>query len=182
MSGVAKFLLWLIGVPLACYIIFDSDLVYISGYKPFRGKKFSSAAWKGTDSDSKNNLVWNESYRCGMYTDLVNNHIKKGMTLTQIEELVGQTNLIQYCIYKDIKCMAYSMGTCYAGYGVAHGWLEVCFDKSHKVVSAGRSVNNSEYGKEVCNENLISCYLKGCHCYFAKSKKWEDCPFEIQRW
>jgi hypothetical protein len=121
-----------------------------------------------------------------MYTDLVKNHIKKAMTLAEVEELVGTTDLVKYCMHKDIKCMKYSMGTCYSGYTMAHGWLVVCFDKSYKVVSVGRSGNSNEYETWTCDKHLISCGPKSCICCFKERilqyQVAVDCPFHLDRW
>jgi hypothetical protein len=109
------------------------------------------------------------------------------MTLAEVENLLGETELVSYCMDKEIKCLTYSMGTCYGdSWGLSHGWFEVCFDKVLKVVSTGRSGNNSEYVEEICDKNYISCGLKSCSCHFKESilpyQQYIDCPFDIDRW
>ena len=45
--------------------------------------------------------------RCSMYDDLIKNHLKTGMTLEEVEKMIGKTPMVGYCKGDQAKCLKY---------------------------------------------------------------------------
>lgn len=94
--------------------------------------KFYSISWQAAEkygNTCKCRLLKNYD-RCGMYNDLVNNHLKKGMTEQQVIGLLGKPfyKVIYSTWYKDKNCLRYELGYCWPSVPVPNILL-ICFNK-----------------------------------------------------
>jgi hypothetical protein len=170
----------LIGAILLSLFLFMSYCSYEVGYKPYRGKKFSKEAWQKADK------IYKKSYGisglCSMYNDIVTNHLKKGMKLKEVEDLLGDDGLKYYCVgNKKIKCLYYSLGLCYASaWTRAGGTLTICFNEKHEVVDFGK---DTAMNKKYCSKGEIYCEGRPkCKCYVKDKLNGEECDFEVDKW
>jgi hypothetical protein len=110
MINVIKRFLWLIfkmatGTVIILLLLFLWYVGYCSwaACKPLMKKKFNSEEWKSAFGGTLEN-------RCGMYHDLTRNHLRKGMTIKQVEELLGEEYRWRYSKDGKVKCVSYVMG------------------------------------------------------------------------
>jgi hypothetical protein len=186
LKKIGKGLAWIIGV--MAVVIFVGwqcwEWYYYRTY--YASQKFDQEKWKETKKRWKNETLSDVLYgtinRCKMYDDLVKNHLKKGMTLKEVEELLGEEKPDVYCVDKKIKCSTYHMGTCYAS---ALTWssdfLEICFNDKEKVIGFGRE----GFYEDVCENKFFWCPSDEEKCkYFMKKDQamGEKCTFEVNRW
>lgn len=173
-----KFLIWSLTIVVILFA-FDQVMRYSHYKEYYSGKKFSKEAWIEADKKYK------ESYgicgQCAMYHDLVTNHLKKGMTLREIEDLLGDDGLKYYCLgNKKIKCVSYSLGLCYADWAPSFGDVVICFDERHNAIDFGRA---RDLNKKYCSKGKIYCEGKPkCECYIKDKLNGEECDSEVERW
>ena len=111
-----------------------------------------------------------KSYRCGMYNDLTKNHLKKGMKLKEVTDILGDYRLVYYCTNKKAKCIAYALGSCLNGvlnkslmvvyFGhYDRQYMYVCFDGNEELISSGKSFGEKIYPYLVCEgkDNTVAC-------------------------
>lgn len=116
-----------------------------------------------------------------MYSDLVKNHLKKGMHLDDVEKLLGKTDYISYCMDKKNKCHVYTLGICYIdSFGMSHGNLVICFDEKSKLVKSGKKYLDREF----CDYRALYYGSDGNpRCYTKKDQfNEEKCPVKIDPW
>jgi len=120
-----------------------------------------------------------KSYRCSMYNDLTNNHLKKGMKLKEVTDMFGDEgmDLLYYCTNKKAKCIAYALGSClngvlnkslivkYFGY-YDRQYMYVCFDGNEELISSGKSFGDNKYPYLVCEgkDNTVACGKYSGNC------------------
>lgn len=108
-------------------------------------------------------------YRCGMYNDLVKNHLKKGMKIKEVIRMLGDTDLKSYCIDKKIKCLSYQLDGC----SEWNEWLnrnriEVCFNQKEEVITFGKGefegMHHTRYSHYICGgeDKVICCFENEC--------------------
>jgi hypothetical protein len=132
--------------------------------------QFNSELWNKTSVGKRTGGVVHDwiHYRCGMYEDLVNNHLKIGMKLKEVTDILGETNFRTYCGNKKVKCLKYELGVC-SDWNDWHNrnFLDVCFDKNEESIGFGKSFYNKDesmdhrtyYAYLACGgrENTIGC-------------------------
>ena len=184
--NVAFIVMGAILVGMVLYIIYWNH----ETAKLYKGKIFTKEEWIRTAPGLPTKENPYGETRCKMYEDLRDNHLKRGITIAAVEGLLGNTELITYCIDKKIKCLEYYMGTCSTGSGV----LEICFDETLQAISVGRDGHYSS--SKLCGDKSIGCSKKlygyktasnlsngyGCICYLNEDHISEKCPFEVNMW
>jgi hypothetical protein len=141
--------------------------------------KFDSELWNKTHIGRYTGGIvhdWDE-YRCSMYNDLTNNHLKKGMKLKEVTNMLGETDLRTYCTNKKVKCLKYALGSCLKGmfnkslivefFGYYdRQYIYVCFDGNEEFISSGKSYGGygNRYQHLVCEgkDNTVGCYKDEC--------------------
>jgi len=134
--------------------------------------KFDSTKWTET-IDGKHGTVHRYLLnRCSMYNDLTKKHLKKGMKLKEVTDMLGDdgNDLLYYCTNKKAKCLTYTLGSCLNGalsksliveyFGFYdRQFMYVCFDGNEEFISSGKSFGENEYPYLVCEgkDNTISC-------------------------
>jgi hypothetical protein len=104
-------------------------------YKPLMTKKFDSYEWKLAQTEKLSDGYIKLNRRCGMYHDLVWNHIEKGMTIKQMEEMLGEFERWGYCQDEKVKCTIDSLGVCYSNaLTIVPVSLFMCFNEEEKLV------------------------------------------------
>lgn len=190
MKKFLKILGFIIGIPILLLFAFICYVSYEGDYKAYRGLKFDRNIWDedggalvlgGKDS------VYGTNLRCKMYDDLSKNHLREGMKLHEVEDLLGEVELLTYCKKKKIKCGYYRLGTCYASsWTLSSATLRLCFNKDLEVIKFGKD----DILTELCGDDWASCYKeKQCRCHVTE--KMEDggkhthffpCKEKIDRW
>lgn len=163
LKGIA---LILCAIPLL--VLWWSALLGYEEYQSYRGVKFTKEAWSLEGAK-----------RCKMYSNLITHHLKKGMASEEVRELLGKEDGSIYCMYKNIKCFNYWLGTCYS----RTASLKICFNDENKLIGIGKG----DYAHEVCDYKEAYCKDdKECECYMKTDAidrgMPEKCPFEIKRW
>jgi hypothetical protein len=112
-----------------------------------------------------------------LYNDLTNNHLKKGMKLKEVTNMLGETDLRTYCTNKKVKCLKYALGSCLKGmfnkslvvefFGYYdRQYIYVCFDGNEEFISSGKSYGGygNRYQHLVCEgkDNTVGCYKDEC--------------------
>lgn len=187
--GLIRALFCIVGIPVIMWHVWKLYGWYVVDYKPYRGMKFSQEAWKKNKHGQMRGLVletFGVDDRCRMYTDLTQNYLKKGMSVTQVNDLLGIEPLVSYCLEKRIKCVHYSLGTCHSGLTVSFGALFTCFDASQTLIAIG----GQDFDEKLCDYKYAICgvgepFLNlGCNCY-PKTKRHigpEKCKDKIEMW
>ena len=116
-----------------------------------------------------------KSYRCSMYNDLTKNHLKKGMKLKEVTEMLGDYSSVYYCTNKKVKCVTYQLGSCLKGifnkslivefFGYYdRQFMYVCFDGNEGFISNGKNYGSNYYPYLVCDgkNNTVGCYKYEC--------------------
>jgi hypothetical protein len=128
-------------------------------YEPLMTEKFDSVIWK--QSSVKYGRHYPIEKRCGMYHDLTWNHLKKGMSIKEVESLLGEINEWLYCKDKRIKCHNYGMGVCYG-----NAWSRVpmslyaCFNEKGKLVTYDRDEHCESQGSYSIKTKEQYCFKK----------------------
>ena len=118
-----------------------------------------------------------KSYRCSMYNDLMKNHLKKGMKLKEVTDMLGDYRSVDYCTNKKVKCISYTLGSCLKGifnkslivefFGhYDRQFMYVCFDGNEEFISSGKSYGKKKYSYSVCEgeNNTILCGKYSVDC------------------
>ena len=137
--NILKKLFWiliiLLGILIALLVLLNVLFITytsIQEYKPLMRKKFNKDIWITAQGDTLER-------RCGMYHDLTRNHLKKGMSIKEVENLVGEINDWGYCTDKKTKCSMHLMGVCYSNaLSIVNMVLYICFDRNHRLVTYAR--------------------------------------------
>ncbi len=160
--------------------------------KLFGGVKFDKELWKNpngviadfTGSRSSSSMfpsVYGTDIRCKMYNDIVTNHLKLGMKLEEVKDLLGmrKSTSITYCTDEKTKCINYSLGTCYASSLTIYSErLIICFNKKQEVVWFGKGKNRDR----VCKQKFY-CFGDECECTeITYAEHSIECPFKIDKW
>lgn len=179
------------------YNIASDAIDYKFEYNPYIGKKFSKESW--IEADKKYKESYGISGQCAIYQDLITNHLKKGMALKMVEDLLGDDGLKYYCLgNRKVKCVYYSLGLCYANsWTRSGGTITICFNEKHEAIDYG---HDDSMDNKYCSKGSIYCEGKPqCTCYppsklyeshmvgkgFFKGDKLiakEECDFEVERW
>ena len=162
--------------------------------------KFDSKLWikewerieiQATKSNDKSHKYVH--YRCSMYNDLTNNHLKKGMKLKEVTDILGDYSSVYYCTNKKVKCVTYQLGSClkgmfnkslivvYFGY-YDRQFMYVCFDGNEEFIDSGKSFGGNKYPYLVCDgkDNTVSCGKYSGDCTRAPRMGGEDNDEVIQ--
>lgn len=93
---------------------------------------FNSEKWQmaGTKSDKYGHVPLER--RCGMYRDLIKSHLKQGMRIEEVEDLLGTKNTWIMCPEKKIVCLEYDMGRCPDALPM---FLFACLNKEDELVT-----------------------------------------------
>lgn len=119
--------------------------------------------------------------RCKMYGDIIKHHIKKQMTVTEVEQLLGSPNSYKYCLNKKIKCADYRMGNCVMNsITIDPGHLQVCFNEKQRVIKFSRDNLLDKYCPEhlnaYCSKSHLDCWCSKPNSlgpsYDCKIDKW----------
>jgi hypothetical protein len=122
-----------------------------AAYKPLMKKKFDSREWKAAFGDTLEN-------RCGMYHDLTRNHLRKGMTIKQVEELLGEEYRWRYSKDGKVKCVSYVMGVCYSNaLSIVPMSLYACFNRSGVLIRYDRDMHYEMKGTYNIKTKEQSC-------------------------
>ena len=105
---------------LFVYLLFFTDVI------SFRGADFDKKIW----SEAPNINQGIDCIRGEMYTDLKNNYLKKGISITEVKDLLGNTEYSKYSNYTN--CLDYELGMC-SRLRVDYDSMLVCFDDKDKV-------------------------------------------------
>lgn len=174
----------IMGVPCLISFLLWSYYTYNYSYKPYRGEKFNQEKWMSNVKDPESRA----NARCKMYNDIVNNHLKKGMKVQEVEALFGPITEYNYCLKKKVKCINYRLGTCWTHYHSNIDSLKICFNDSQEVIYFSNFSKNWQ-DKEICEGANGYCKIgeQECSCYFTYKTdggyniSLEKCP-EITRW
>ncbi len=158
--------------------------------KLYDGVKFDKQVWSGHKKVNQGSSsesfpsVFGTDVRCKMYNDIVTNHLKIGMKLEEVEELLGYDKSVTYCKDEKTKCIEYLLGTCYSSsFTLLHNELVICLNRDQKVVGFG----DKNYNDQGCKQKFY-CIKEKCECteitrsgssYSAHSI---ECPFKIDKW
>ncbi len=156
-------------------------------FSPYRGAKFNKEIWMLAGEAMGGGVDWSvpvfPTDRCPMYSDLVHNHLHKGMSLQEVEDLLGKNELWHYCKDKKIKATGYVVGSC-ASSPLFHGGfriLRLVFNKNNDLIKFGKSSDinfcSDEYNEITCDKSK-----QFCTCY-KKDKMWrESYKCKIDQW
>lgn len=168
MNKLKKFLFKIFKIIVVTSLIIFCIYLYCD-YQTYGYRKFHKELWDKNKelveagptqlSDRSSNVI---SYRCGMYNELVKNHLKKGMGIEEVIKMLGKTDLKDYCIDKKVKCIEYHLGTCVDFTVLLEGRSDIylCFDGNNQYISAGLS----RYPQEICGggDKVIGCFKNEC--------------------
>ena len=136
-----------------------------AAYKPLMKKKFNSEEWKAVQEMKEPQL----SKRCGMYHDLTRNHLRKGMTIKEVENLLGAIDDWEYCKNGKIKCAYYGMNVCYSNaLSIVPMSLITCFNRKGKLITYDREVHCTMQGS-------YDLRIKEQYCW--RTRPGSDIPF-----
>lgn len=152
-NKILKGFIWVVLgiVSIAALLITVGSLIfyYYTEYAPYRGKQYDRAVWFSVEAPSSDKDV-----RCGMTTDILDNHLHKGMKKEEVEGLLGKISSYFYCLDQKIKFTTYYMGTC--DFSDQRGKsIEVCFDEKEEVVHFGKYEDKEEAVH--CGKNDLPC-------------------------
>ena len=107
------------GIGLVCLGLF-----WLFVYQnPFGDKQFNRGLWAAYSGSIGQNIP-----RCGMYKDLTEGNLKKGMPKQEVLALLGEPDLS-----KEETKFKYNLGTC-SGYSINYS-LEIDLDREGKVAA-----------------------------------------------
>ena len=185
---IVKITAWTAGVLFI--ILYVAKLSWDSHYYKYylASEKFDSHKWK-TGKDSAGNQIRYKGgglVKCKMYDDLTKNYLKIGMTIKEVEHLIGQTSSYSYCLDKKEKCATYVLGNCtlYGSLLKENESLEICYNNENNIIKFGREREVASE-KKICNYKFAHCLKshKKCDCYTMKNQSWADeCTFDVNRW
>jgi hypothetical protein len=193
MKTFLKVMAWIIVTPFVLWGLWWSYWTYTLYYAPYRGMKFTTEAWLedggGKIWPGTKTIVSGTANRCQMYDDLSTNHLRLGMKLEEVEKLLGPERAI-YCLEKRIKCLSYSLNTCYASaWTISSGWLDICFNHRQEVIKWGKHGNaGPELYGTICDYKYAwFSSSKGYICedgriQFERGVISEKCSHEIEKW
>ena len=95
---------------IAAYLLITQIVPWGLKLNMYGTDKFDSELWNKTHIGRHTGGIvhdWDD-YRCSMYNDLTNNHLKKGMKLKEVTNMLGETDLRTYCTNKKVKCLKYA--------------------------------------------------------------------------
>lgn len=146
---------------LIIYIIFDmivSDMDSV-----LNTKKFDSKEWKLARTEKgEDGLTKDLERRCGMYHDLTSNYLHKGMTIKEVEDLLGPIDEWSYCKDKKIKCKNYGMGVCYSNaLSIVPMSVFACFNEEGKLVTYDQDQHCEIKGSYDLKTKEQSCLKSG---------------------
>lgn len=156
------------------FAMLDIYFWYKVDYQQYRGRKFTKEAWAMAGKN------YGSEHRCQMYTDLVTNHLKLGMKLKDVEEMIGISGPI-YCLDKKVKCYLEMLGNIYL-----FGFLRmescsfsVCFNEKEELIG----VERGSYYEKVCSHGSMGCILRNapCSCYSSHNRH-IPCPPNFEKW
>jgi len=122
-----------------------SYIIYADDQRTYHSLSFNKEEWQGiTPGPSLRGKGSNA--RCKMYGDLVKNYLKKGMTVVEVENLLGKSKHYYYCLHKQIKCANYDMGNCVINsLTIRPEDLQICFNKEQQVIKISKDSGIGEY-------------------------------------
>jgi len=181
MNKLKKFLFKLLKIILVTSLIIFCIYSYCD-YQTYGYRKFDKDLWVKTSIGEYTGGIVNDylDYRCGMYNDLVKNHLKKGMKIEEVIKMLGKTDLKYYCIDKKIKCLYYRLGTCTDFIlDIGHNHTYICFDSNNQYISAGLSHHNDK----ICGgeDKVIGCFKNECGGP-QKGKNGLSIKFDYEQW
>ncbi|MFK7760970.1 MAG: hypothetical protein AB8B46_02455 [Candidatus Midichloriaceae bacterium] len=159
-------------VILTVYLIITEVIPWAWRFNMYGASKFDAELWTKTHIGKHTGGTVQDwmDYRCSMYNDLTKNHLKKGMKLEEVTDMLGDYRSVDYCTNKKVKCISYQLGSCLNGalskslivkyFGFYdRQFMYVCFDKDGKIVSNGKSLGKNKYSYLECDgkENTILC-------------------------
>jgi hypothetical protein len=130
------------------------------------------------------------SYRCGMYNDLVKNHLKKGMKIYYVTHILGETDFKSFCSNKKIKCLRYTLGGCSEwNESLNHNYIEVCFNEKEEAIGFGKGEFNFkgtdliDYSDNICGgeDKVIMCLDNECVGH-QKDKNGLGIKIDYEQW
>ncbi|MEY4097109.1 MAG: hypothetical protein RLZZ102_799 [Pseudomonadota bacterium] len=161
------------------YLVITKIVPWGLKFNMYGTDKFDSKLWikewerieiQATKSNDKSHKYVH--YRCSMYNDLTNNHLKKGMKLKEVTDMLGDEgqDLQYYCTNKKVKCLTYTLGSCLKGmfnkslivefFGYYdRQFMYVCFDGNEEFSSGGKSFGDNKYPYSVCGskDHTVAC-------------------------
>jgi hypothetical protein len=164
------------GFIMLCIVLFLTYAGWFeySMYKPLMTKTFDSQSWKLAEKK-----VWYSEFkidgqviqsgpdvalerRCGMYHDLIKNYLKKGMTIKEVENLLGPIDHWYYYKSDKQKCTGYHMGICYSNaITVVPMILFTCFNKRENLIRFGRGEPDKHIGVYDIKNKEQQCFKEG---------------------
>lgn len=162
LKAVKYIAITLIFLVVAVYLIYGGWWEW-SMYKPLMTKKFDKEEWRlAIEEKDSDGLTKDIRRRCGMYHDLTRNHMHKGMTIEEVEELLGPIEGWSYCKDKKVKCMNYYMGICYSNaLSVVPMSLYACFNKKGNLVTYDRDRHCETIGSYEIKTKEKTCSKEG---------------------
>ena len=171
-------IMWLSLVSITIIMAFFSYTSWLA-YQPLITDKFNSEQWKTAETDRDKSGYHPFKRRCGMYHDLTRNYLKKNMTIKEVEDLLGPTNLWRYCKNQKIKCAYYSMGICYSNVlSIVPMDLFPCFNRKGKLVTYDRDEHCEIQGSYDLKTKEQSC-SKTDHSRGGISVPTNECGIEL---
>ena len=154
------------------YVFFSKLVPWGLKVNMYGADKFDSELWNKTHIGRHTGGIvhdWDD-YRCSMYNDLTKNHLKKGMKLKEVTDMLGDYRSVDYCTNKKVKCISYTLGSCLKGIlsksliVVIFGRYDrqsmyLCFDGNEEFISNGKNYGGNKYSYSVCEgeNNTILC-------------------------
>ena len=101
------------------YLVITKIVPWGLKFNMYGTDKFDSKLWikewerieiQATKSNDKSHKYVH--YRCSMYNDVMKNHLKKGMKLKEVTDMLGDYRSVDYCTNKKVKCISYTLGSC----------------------------------------------------------------------
>lgn len=172
-----KTILVIIGVIFIFFLIY-AGLWEWAMYKPLTRSKFSSEQWKLAKIKVDGHVPLER--RCGMYHDLTRNHLKSGMSIKEVEDLLGPVDQWDYCKDKKVKCMNYGMGVCYSNMlTIVPMSLHACFNKKGKLITYDREQHCEIEGTYDIKKKEQRCWKTGLReGYEAIELSTNDCGMD----
>lgn len=169
MGKKIKILGWIIGTPIiliGAIVLFISIWIYNASHLDLGRDKFNKEKWLANKGDD----------RCYMYKDLVKNHLKKGMSIDEVEDLLGKCSHVDYSDILHQKVLVYSGGECEKNLleGAGKSMLVfIIFNVQEEMLDV---INNHD---KLVKHFKVSCNFENntCDCYNKNPIKYRV-PFE----
>jgi hypothetical protein len=121
-----KFKKIILGFVIICVLAFISLYAFVMSIgdsNPFNNREFDQTVWLSMDNDMNP-----DNPRGEMFSSLIEEHLKEGMTISQVKVLLGEPDI------KDEKALlSYNLGV-WSGMRIDYDSLDLVFSESGKLI------------------------------------------------